>query len=122
MSTSAGGGLSDAEMAKLLDDNPEATAARERASQAETALDAAYEAIAQVTGATATQEGQDGQTEDAGPVRAIWGSSLEVANVMRHAFQFVRSFKKRTADLDSEPYYTRLLYQVRILLITSHSA
>lgn len=120
MSTSRMVGLSDMEMNMLLDDDPEATEARERTVQAESALAEAYQAISQVTGATVPEEGDEGQEGNAGPVRAIWGSSLEVANLMRQAFQFVGSFKKRNAEAGSEPYYIRQLRQVRITWTFMH--
>lgn len=52
-------------------------------------------------------------------VRAIWGSRVQVNDVMRDCHQFVRNFVKSGAVQGAEPYYESIIRKVRFSLILS---
>jgi len=114
MSASPHVGLTDEEVDRLIngDDTPE-----ERVQEPVVVTDAlenAFQALSQVTGASQPDAHQDGSQPTGEAVRAIWGSSLEVSRVMTHVFNFVRNFRKDASDAGTEAYYVRIIRQVRI--------
>lgn len=52
-------------------------------------------------------------------VRAIWGSRVQVNDVMRDCHHFVRNFVKSGASQGAEPYYESIIRKVRLKLILS---
>lgn len=105
--------LTEEEYEQLVNPDYLASVASQGPASVNEALDAAFQALAQSTGATGQESQEANDTVSGEAVRAIWGSSLEVSQVMIRVFQFVRTFKKESAPLGSEPYYIRVLQQVR---------
>lgn len=114
MAKQTSGGLSDDELQRLLGDDNAVPPASQGAVSVEEALDTAFQAMEQRTGATdqASQETNGAVTGET--VRTIFGTSQDISEVMKRIFAFLRSFKKESAPLGSEAYYIRVLQQVRI--------
>lgn len=108
------GGLTDEELQRLIGDDNEVPVASQSAASVQDALDEAQTLMEQRTGATdqASQETNGAVTGEA--VRTIFGTSEDISKIMRHIFQFVRTFTKESAPLGSDAYYIRVLQQVRI--------
>lgn len=108
--------LTDEEYERLLNDGDEVPVASQGPESVQDALDAAYQALEQRTGAM-DQESQETNGAVTGEaVRSIWGSSLQVSHVMKRVMDFIRRYKKESAPLGSDPHYIRVLQQVRILI------
>lgn len=114
MSASPPLGLTDEEVERLLNgDNEPQQHVQEPATVAD-AIDTAFQALSQVTGASQQNPNADGSQPTGDAVRAIWGSSLEVSHVMTRVFSFARSFRKDGDSAQSEAYYIRIIGQVRV--------
>ena len=113
MSASPPPGLADEEVERLINGDDEPQHPSQEPPAVSDALDNAFHVLSQVTGASQQNNTQDGTQPTGEAVRAIWGSSLQVSDVMTRAFQFVRRFRKDAEDTHSDSYYVRIIGQVR---------
>lgn len=117
MAASGRVGFSAQEMSNLLRADEEEDSHRQ-VEMREAALDSAYNAISQATGAPIGDPTDLINTHDNnGPIRSIWGSSVQVSTLAMKTYQFIRHFKKPVADGTMEAYYPKLLDQVCVLMI-----
>lgn len=105
--------LTDEDIDRLINDEPDPTPQPQQGQHVYGANDPFLSQLLDPQPDAATEHGDASQS--GGAIRSIWGTSLQITTVQRATFDFIAKFQKAPALPGAEPYYMRLLEQVRML-------